>query len=180
MKKNLFKEIEIPSGVNISKVGNEIVIKGPLGENKKKFEFGKLNVEIKDNQMKIGDEKSTKREKKMMNTITAHINNLIKGVQEKFEYKLKICASHFPMTVKIEGQKAIVKNYLGEKKDRIVNLPQGVEVQVNKDIITVSSINRELAGQAAANFELVVYAPKKDRRVFQDGIYIVNKAGRDL
>ena len=180
MKASLFKETEIPSGVEVSRNGKEVLVKGPLGEIKKSFDFGKLDFEVKEGKVRIGNEKSTRSEKKMMNTITARLKNMIKGVQEKFEYKLKVCAGHFPMTVKVEGNKAIVKNFLGEKKDRIVPIPQGAEVQVNKDIITISAIDIDIAGQAAARFESNVKAPNKDRRIFQDGIYMTNKAGRDL
>lgn len=180
MKKNLFREIEIPEGVEVKKQGDFVFVKGSHGEIKKNFNFGKLEFIVEGKKIKMGNEKSTRNEKKMMNTITAHIKNMIQGVQEKFEYKLKVCSSHFPMTVKIEGQKAIIKNFLGEKKDRVVMIPTGAEVQVNKDILVVSSIDKEIAGQAAANFEMNIKAPNKDRRVFQDGIYIINKAGRDL
>lgn len=177
---NLFREIEIPSGVEVSKNGKEVLVKGPLGEVKKSFDFGKLNFEVKEGKIKIGNEKSTRNEKKMMNTIVARVNNMIKGVQEKFEYKLKVCAGHFPMTVKVEGDKVVVKNFLGEKKDRIVPIPKGAEIEVNKDMITIFAIDIDIAGQAAAKFESNVKAPNKDRRIFQDGIYMTSKAGREL
>ena len=128
----------------------------------------------------IVSKKATKTEKKMMNTIAAHIRNMIKGVQEKFEYKLKICFSHFPFTVKQEGNKIIVNNFLGEKINRTVEMPEGAEIDIAKDIITIKSINREIAGQAAANFEKITKVRNKDIRIFQDGIYILNKAGREL
>ena len=44
----------------------------------------------------------------------------------------------------------------------------------------VSSVDKELAGQVAANFETATKVPMKDRRVFQDGIFIINKAGREM
>ena len=111
MKKSLYQEIEIPKEVEIKIDGDSVAVKGQEGEFKKTFNLGKLDFEIKDNKIIIGDKKATKTEKKMMNTITAHIKNMIKGVQEKFEYKLKICFSHFPINVEIEENKAVINVY---------------------------------------------------------------------
>ena len=180
MKKELFVTIDIPEGVEVKVEGNIVETKGVAGENKKEFDTTNLIFEKKDNQITIGNKKATKREKKMMNTLAAHIRNMIKGVQEKFEYQLKICFSHFPMTVEIQGNEAIVKNFLGEKIPRKVTIPSGVEVKADKQIITVTAIDKELAGQTAANFEKATRVPMKDRRIFQDGIYIINKAGREM
>ena len=115
-----------------------------------------------------------------MNTNVAHIENMLKGVKNKFEYQLKVCSSHFPMTVKVENGKIIVKNFLGEKVDREKEIPKEVEVEVKKDLITVKSVDKELAGQAAANFETITKIRNRDIRIFQDGIYIINKAGREI
>ena len=115
-----------------------------------------------------------------MNTIASHIKNMIKGVQEKFEYQLKICFSHFPINVEIKDKEAIIKNFLGEKIPRKTKIPEGVEVEVDKDIIKVRSVNKELAGQVAADFEIATKIRKRDKRVFQDGIFIINKAGKEI
>ena len=179
MKKDFSKEIEIPAGIEV-KIDDEVVIKGPHGENKRKINFGKINVKVEKDKIILSYAKATKTEKKMINTLAAHLTNLIKGVSEKFEYKLKICIGHFPFTVKLEGRKAIVKNFLGERMQREIEMPEGAEIEINKDIITVRSINKEIAGQAAANFEAVTRVRNRDRRIFQDGIYITNKCGKEL
>ena len=172
------QEIEIPEGVEAEMKGNELVVKGPEGENSREFNLGKINLEKKEKKLIFSCDRMTKKEKKIINTSTAHIKNMILGVKKKFEYKLKICSSHFPMTVKFEENKAIIKNFLGEKVDRKVELPKKVEVKLDKDIITVTSVNKEIAGQTAANLEKVTKVRNKDRRIFQDGIYIINKSGK--
>jgi len=180
MKKDLFREIEIPEGVEVNINGGEVIVRGPEGENKREFEIKGLKLEKKENKIKIGNGKINKKEKKIMNTTLAHIKNMIKGVQNKFEYKLKICFSHFPFNVEIKGNQAIIKNFLGEKVNRTCVLPKDAEVEVKGQDIIIKSIDKEIVGQAAANLERVTKIKKKDTRVFQDGIYITSKDGRKI
>ena len=180
MKKPLYQEVEIPEGVEVTLKDNSVTVKGPEGENKRELNTGKLKITMKDGKIKIGHEKSSKKEKKQMNTIAAHLRNLILGVTNKFEYKLKICFSHFPFTVKQEGAKITIKNFLGEKIDRETTLPENVEMKIDKEFIEISSTDKEKAGQAAANLERITKIKGRDIRIFQDGIYIVNKAGKEI
>ncbi|MBT4258095.1 50S ribosomal protein L6 [archaeon] len=178
MKKELFQEIEIPEGVEITLNDGEVAVKGKEGELKRTFNVARIIFEKKDNKIIIGNKKATKTEKKLMNSITAHIKNMILGVQNKFEYKLKICFSHFPFTVDIQGNVATIKNFLGEKINRKCIIPKDADVKINKQEITVTAINKEIAGQAAANFENATKIRNRDKRVFQDGIYITEKNGK--
>jgi large subunit ribosomal protein L6 len=180
MKRNFERQIEIPSGVEAKLEGHKLSVKGPEGENSRTFKTGKVDFKIKDNKIILIYKNATKKEKKIINTNAAHIKNMIKGVQEKFVYELKIAASHFPMNVKIEGNKALIKNFIGEKVDRVCLIPKGAEVSVERGVITVKSVSKEIAGQAAANFETATRIRNRDRRTFQDGIYIINKAGKEI
>jgi len=180
MRREIFQTIEIPSGVEISVDGNLVTVKGPQGEVKKKMNLAGLEAKAEGSRFTVGCKAATKKEKKMINTIEAHVNNMIKGVQEKFEYQLKICFSHFPITAEVKGREMIIKNFLGERSDRRTKLPEGAEVKVNKEIVTVTSTDKEIAGQAAANIERATKIRKRDRRVFQDGIFIINKAGKEI
>ena len=173
-------ELKIPEGVEAEIQQNKLILIGKEGKNFREFNLGKINLEKKDEKIILSCKKTTKREKRIINTYIAHIKNMLQGVQKKFEYKLKICSSHFPMTVKIEGNNAIIKNFLGEKVDRTVELPKNMEIKIEKDIITILSIDKEIGGQAAANLEKVTKIRGRDRRVFQDGIYIINKAGKEI
>lgn len=180
MKKKYEKEIEIPEDVEVKLNSNLIFIKGPEGENSRELKIGKARIEIKDNKIRLFHDKASKKEKKLINTNSAHISNMIKGVKKKFEYKLKICFGHFPFTLKIEEKRAIVKNFLGEKVERITFVPQEVEIEIDKEIITVKSVDKEKAGQTAARLETLTRIKGRDKRIFQDGIYITNKAGKEI
>ncbi len=180
MKKEYFQKIEIPEGVNAEIEGTILKVKGPAGENSREFRINNFSFEKKGNEIIVGSKKATKKEKKMINTTKSHVKNMIKGVQKRFEYKLKICYNHFPFTVEIKGNEAIIKNFLGEKIPRKLKIPGGAEVKIEKDILKVSSYDKELAGQAAANFENATRIRLRDRRVFQDGLFITEKDGREI
>ena len=55
------------------------------------------------------------------------VQNLIKGVKVGFEYKMRLVYAHFPISVNIEndGTKVEIRNFLGEKRVRIVDLLPG-------------------------------------------------------
>ncbi len=180
MRKEIIQQIEIPEGVEANLEGSKLIVKGEKGENEREFRIGKIDFQKKDNLIILGYKKATKKEKKIINTVASHIRNMLKGVKENFEYKLKICSSHFPITVDIQENEATVKNFLGEKIPRKVKIPKDVEVNIDREIITITSNDKESAGQAAANFEKATKIRNKDRRIFQDGIFITNKAGREM
>ncbi len=85
------------------------------------------------------------------------------------------------MLVEVNKNKNIllIKNFLGEKKPRVAKILPGVEVNIEKNIITISSPNKELAGQTSANFEKATHVRNRDRRKFQDGIFIIKKPMRE-
>ncbi len=183
MKKKLIKKIEIPEKTELKLELPKIIVSGPLGSIEKKFKFKGITIKKENNSLIIQHEKATKKDKKMINTIASHIYNMIRGVNKGYEYKLQICSTHFPISVKIdkENNLLIIKNFLGENKDRTVKIIPGVDVKIEGDIIKVSSINKELAGQQAANIEIVSKIKGYDRRIFQDGIWIIKKEkGRHL
>ena len=123
---------------------------------------------------------AAKKEKTMIGTYSAHIKNLLAGVKSGFDYKLKICSGHFPMTVAVEKNKVMINNFMGEKVPRSARIFLGVDVKVEGDTITVSGFDREKVGQSAANIELATRRPGFDKRIFQDGCYIVSKSGRAI
>jgi large subunit ribosomal protein L6 len=102
------------------------------------------------------------------------------GVEKGHTYKLKICSGHFPMTVSLSGSKFAVNNFLGEKTPREMKIKTGAVVKIEGDHITVDSAYKEIASQVAADIERLTRVRGRDLRIFQDGIYIINKDGESV
>ncbi|MBU2496888.1 MAG: 50S ribosomal protein L6 [Nanoarchaeota archaeon] len=179
MKKDILLHVNIPEDVEISlaREGREIKAKHKDKEIVEVFILGKLKLELDGKKLLIKALKGTKREKKLAGTIRGKISNMIKGVIEGFTYKLQIASSHFPMRVEVDKTKGIitVKNYLGERIPRKAKILPDVEIKIENDIITVFSKRKEAAGQTAANIEKTTKAGSRDKRIFQDGIYLTEK-----
>lgn len=179
-KEEIKEEIEIPVDVDAS-LDSFLHIKGPKGELSRAFN-PIIKIEIKDKKIIVSAKQSRKKEKKNLYTIKGHIKNMILGVREGFIYRLQICFVHFPMAVSIEKERnlLVIKNFLGETKERTAEILPGVNVKIEKDIVTVESCDKEKAGQTAANIETTTRIKARDRRIFQDGIFIISKAGKDI
>jgi len=168
------KIIEIPEGINVN-INSEITVSGPLGSLRKKFKLKGAKIELQEKKIVLKSGRSGKKEKKIIGTVVAHIKNMFRGVKKKFTYVLQICSVHFPMSVNVSGNKLIIKNFLGERKEREAEILPDTDVKVEGDKIIVSSMNIESAGQTAANMESATKIRSHDRRIFQDGIWFKEK-----
>jgi large subunit ribosomal protein L6 len=178
--KNYSEKIEIPQGIEFSLSGSTVTLKGKAGSASKSFNMPSFKFLKEGTSLFISCDKYGIYEKEKINSVAAHIRNMIKGVQDGYTYLLKICASHFPMTVTVSGNKFVVKNLVGEKVAREMILKEGVTVKVAESTIEVKGTNLEIVSQVAADMEKLTNIRNKDRRVFQDGIYITHKDGEPI
>lgn len=169
------EEINIPENVEVRKEGGVLFVKGKLGEISKRLSHPKVKIEVSDNVVKVFSDLETRKSKRLINTFVSHIKSLFKGIQEGYTYKLKIVYTHFPTNVKLEGDKIIIENFIGERSPRITKKLPGVEIKIDKKDITVSGPDLQAVSQTAANLERVTRIVGKDKRIFQDGIYITEK-----
>ncbi len=178
MEKNgLSENVEIPNGINVNVEGSTIKVRGSKEEIIKKINSSRIKIKNENNKLNFSVEGSSRKDKDILNTIVAHFRNMLEGANSTYTYKLKVCSGHFPMNVTVDKEKVIIKNFIGEKLPRVAKIIQGVQVKVNGDIIIVESNDKDKAGQVSANIEIATKIPHKDRRVFQDGIFLVEKAG---
>ncbi len=179
-KKGVTETIKIPEGINVDVAKGIMTVRASKKEIQRKFKYKQIILAADSNHIKISSKRNMKKEKTIIGTIKAHIKNMINGVKEPYKYTLKICSGHFPMNVSVSKDEIIVKNFLGEKIPRVLKLKKSVDVKIEGDIITIESVDKELAGQVAADIEQLTRRRNYDTRIFQDGCYIISKGSKEI
>jgi len=167
---------EIPDGVTVSMDGTRVVVAGPKGTLTREMRFPGIAIEIADSIVTVSTGVTRKRVVAMVGTLASHIRNMCRGVSDGYEYRMKVVFSHFPIQLKLQGTTLVIDNFLGEKQSRFARIEPGVVAQVGNDAVTLSGIDKEKVGNSAANIEHATRIRNRDPRVFQDGIYIVERA----
>ena len=176
-------KIEIHEKIEIEVKERRIIVKGPKGSIEKDFDDPRYNKSVKinkeGNSLVISSQSDKRKKKAMVGTIKAHVRNMINGVTTGYKYMMKVTYSHFPISISVQGNQVQIKNFLGEKGSRYADIIGNATVKIEKDEVVVTGINIEDVSQTGANIENRCHISKKDRRIFQDGIYITTKTLED-
>jgi large subunit ribosomal protein L6 len=140
------QQIKIPEKTEVILSADEILVKGPLGELKKKFKPEVIKIEIKDRVVSFLPLEETPFAKALWGTTASHVLNMINGVNKVYEKKLIIEGVGFKSEVK--GDKLVMS--LGFSHQVEVDIPKGLEVKAEKNVVTVSGIDKEMVGQWTA------------------------------
>jgi large subunit ribosomal protein L6 len=171
------KIIEISDGVQIEIENFNVLISGEKGKIERDFAdplFKRyLKIEKVDKSIKVFSTSDKRKQKAIVGTVAAHIRNMMEGVTKGYEKKLKIAYVHFPFTVKVDGNVISIVNFMGEKSPRFAKIIGDTTVEIKDEQITVMGIKKEAVGQTAGNLELATKVKRYDRRVFQDGIFLL-------
>lgn len=170
------KECLIPENVSVEVDGKKVKVSGEKGSLEREFSFlWDIRIQKDGNKIIVSADSDKRKVKAMIGTIIGHIKNMIKGVTKGYRYRMKIVYSHYPMTVKVEGNKFSITNFLGEKTPRVTYIKGNTKVEVVGQDIIISGQNKEDVGQTMGNIEQLCRVTKFDRRIFQDGIYFVGE-----
>jgi large subunit ribosomal protein L6 len=175
MVKEIARAVEIPEGVAVTLDGSTVTVKGPKGEVTRQLCYPMIDITKEDSRLIVNSRLDRKQHRAMVGTLAAHINNMIAGVSRGFEYKMKVVYSHFPIQLKEASNELIINNFLGERKSRSAKILPGAKVEIGKDEVTITGIDKEQVGQTMANIEQATRVHGFDIRIFQDGIYLVDK-----
>jgi len=175
MAKEIARQVEIPEGVAVAVDGNTVTVKGPKGEVSRQLSYPEIEIKKEDSILVVNSRLDRKRQRAMVGTLAAHIGNMIAGVTKGYEYKMKVVYSHFPIQLKAASDELIINNFLGERRPRSAKILPGTKVNIGKDEVTITGIDKECVGQTMANIEQATRVRGFDIRIFQDGIYLVDK-----
>jgi len=171
----LKEELEIPQGLEARFAKDSLFIKGRKGELSKELKHPLVSVKVEGGKIIIASENERKKVKAIIGTWAVITRNMFTGVTQGWKGEMKLVYSHFPIKLKLDGSTLFIENFLGERSARKVSLPSNVKVDIDKSVIYVSGLDKELVGQACSRIEQATRIKDLDKRVFQDGLYITSK-----
>lgn len=122
-----------------------LVIKGPKGSLERNFRPDIL-VAILGKQISLSVPKENKQTKALWGTYASHIKNMVKGVNDGFEKKLILEGVGYKSQV--NGDKLVLA--LGFSHPVEMSIPAGLAVKAEKNLLTISGIDKELVGGFSA------------------------------
>ena len=168
------KPITIPENVEINIDETNFNVKGPKGENTVSLPR-LIKLTKKENQLIVERVNETKESKSLHGTIRQLISNAIDGVVNEFQKKLELIGIGYRTS--LEGNTLILN--VGFTHSVKLELPEGITVKIEKNVITVSGYNKQVVGQFAANVRAVKKPePYKGKGIRYQGEIVRMKAGK--
>jgi len=171
-------EIEISDEVTAEVDHLDLTVEGPEGSVTRRLWYPDISVSTEDDVVVVESDADDAKTLSTVGTFESHVENMVHGVTEGWEYRLQVHYSHFPMQVEVEGDEVVIQNFLGEKAPRRTPIRGDTEVAVDGEEVTLNGPSIEDVGQTAADIEQLTRVTDKDTRVFQDGVYIVEKPAK--
>ena len=170
------KEFSILQNVDVEITGNKVKVSGQKGSLERIFKALRgVKIEKGDGKVKVSSESERRKTKALVGTVAAHIRNMMNGVINGYTYRMKVIYSHFPITVKQENGKVLVNNFLGERVPRVAKIYGDAKVKIDGADITITGVSLEDVGLTASNIEQATRIRARDRKVFQDGVWLVSR-----
>ena len=161
--------ISIPDDIKVSLADNIISFEGKLGKSTSTLPQG-IAVDLKDNLLHF-----TGENKAMLGTVYANIKNEIIGNTKGFEKKLELVGTGYKANV--SGKTLVLA--LGYSHDINFQIPDGIAIKVEKNLVTVTGTSKQLVGQVSAEIKSFRKPePYKGKGVRYEGEKIYRKEGK--
>ena len=140
------KPVVIPAGVTVDVKDNMIKVKGPKGELSQAL-HPKVSIEKTDTELNVKVKREdNKQERALWGLFRSLIANMVVGVTEGFTKVLEINGVGYKAAV--AGKKLTLN--LGYSHPIEMEAPAGIEVKVEKNVLTITGIDKQAVGQFAA------------------------------
>ncbi|QLQ77998.1 hypothetical protein HG537_0A02450 [Torulaspora globosa] len=175
--------VEVPQGVTVNIRSRVVKVTGPRGTLVKNLKHIDVTfTKVNERQIKVAVHNGDRKHVAALRTVKSLVDNLVTGVTKGYKYKMRYVYAHFPINVNVvekDGKKFIeIRNFLGDKKVRLVPVREGVNVEFStnqKDEMVLSGNSVEDVSQNAADVQQICRVRNKDIRKFLDGIYVSEK-----
>ncbi|RMH21036.1 MAG: 50S ribosomal protein L6 [Gammaproteobacteria bacterium] len=145
MSRIAFKPVAIPGGVEVSLAGQSVSVKGKVGQLNMNL-HDSVTVTQNENEL-IFNARDEKTAVAMIGTMRALVQNMIKGVSEGFEKKLKLIGVGYRAAV--QGKK--VNLSLGFSHPVEYEIPDGITVEApSQTDLVIKGADKQKVGQVAA------------------------------
>ncbi|MEX2514642.1 MAG: 50S ribosomal protein L6 [Candidatus Paceibacterota bacterium] len=144
------KPIEVPENVTASMKDGVFTAEGPNGTLERKL-HDIVSIEIDAGEITVTPKEKNVFARSMWGTAAAHIKNMITGVTEGF--KKQLIFSGIGYRANVGGDTLTLE--MGYSHNIELDIPDTLEVSVEKNTITVSGPDKELVGSFAADIRAV-------------------------
>ena len=139
--------ITLPDGVTATVVGTTITVKGPKGSLEFTFRSS-MKVTLNESEIIVERPSDSKEDKSVHGTTRALINNMVVGVSNGYQKKLKMIGVGYRAILK--GGQLVIS--AGFSHPVILDIPEELTVEVPKNtLINISGIDKQLVGEFSAN-----------------------------
>ena len=168
------KPLPIPKGVTLIQKPGVFGIKGPKGELTKQMPSGVAIKTEGENILVLRDDDSAPNRSRH-GLVRAHLANMVKGVTEGWTRELEINGVGY----RAEVNGSDITFALGYSHPIVFKLPKGISAKVEKNKLTITSIDKDVLGQTAAKIrELRAPEPYKGKGVKYAEEVIKKKVGK--
>ena len=137
--------IEIPKGVTVNVSGQSVTVKGPKGQ-LALMAHPSVNVATEGNEVVCTRREETQEGRAAHGLVRASVANMVNGVSTGFQRKLEINGVGY--RAEVSGKKLVLQ--LGYSHPVEYQLPDGITAVVEKNVLTLSGIDKQLLGATAA------------------------------
>jgi len=170
------KPILIPANVEVKIEGQKVIVKGPKGELSREIR-PEVQIELKDGKICVFSKAETKKIKSFWGLSRNLLANMIEGVVNGYEKKLEIEGLGFKAVV--DGENLVLN--VGFTLPVKIKAPAGIKFLVEKNVITVSGIDKGLVGQIASTIrKSKPPEPYKGKGIKYAGEVIRRKVGKKV